>query len=337
MGLTRIKMERFTAFESMDVELSPGINIFIGDNGTGKTHLLKVAYAACDITKTKGSFAGKLIRTFLPYERRIGRLVFRTGKSSRAVAEISRGETKIRISFSNHSKTPKSARITGKVAWTASEIESAYIPVKEVLANAPGFRSLYASRDIAFEEVYADIIDRAFRPMLRGPHDDTRRMLLSSIQKVIKGEVVQKEEHFFLRSKQGMLEFTLLAEGMRKLALLWLLIQNGTLLKGSVLFWDEPEANLNPKKLGPLVEILLKLQQMGVQILLATHDYVLLKEFDLQAGDGDSLRYHALYRDKGRTIRHAATERFLEIHPNAIVDTFADLYNREVRRSLEMD
>ncbi|MCD6499940.1 MAG: AAA family ATPase, partial [Deltaproteobacteria bacterium] len=92
MSLTRIKLERFTAFESINVELSPGINIFIGENGTGKTHLLKVAYAACDITKTKASFADKLIRTFLPYQRRIGRLVHRTSKSSRAVAEVYRGD-----------------------------------------------------------------------------------------------------------------------------------------------------------------------------------------------------------------------------------------------------
>jgi hypothetical protein len=48
-----------------------------------------------------------------------------------------------------------------------------------------------------------------------------------------------------LSNKQG--EFILLAEGFRKLGLLWLLLQNGTLLNGSVLFWDEPETNLNPK------------------------------------------------------------------------------------------
>ena len=44
-----------------------------------------------------------------------------------------------------------------------------------------------------------------------------------------------------------MIEFTLLAEGLRKLGLLWLLIRNGSLKPGAVLFWDEPETNLNPK------------------------------------------------------------------------------------------
>lgn len=41
-------------------------------------------------------------------------------------------------------------------------------------------------------------------------------------------------------------EFNLVAEGIRKMVLLWQLVKNGTLEKGSVLFWDESEANINP-------------------------------------------------------------------------------------------
>ncbi len=335
MPLTRIRLERFTAFQSLDVELSPGINIFIGENGTGKTHLLKVAYAACDITRTEMDFAEKLIRTFLPYQRRLGRLVHRVGKTSRALVEIHREDARILCSFTNHAKGPGSAHIEGKKDWVSRKIESAYVPVKEMLANAPGFRGMYTLRDVEFEEVYADILDRAFRPILRGPHDQRRRKLLSILQKSIQGKVVQKEERFFLKNKQGELEFTLVAEGLRKLALLWLLIQNGTVLDGSVLFWDEPEANLNPQKVGTLVEILLELQRLGVQILIATHDYVLLKEFDLRMKPKeDQVRFHALYRDLDGKVRHQATEEFVQIHPNAISDTFADLYRRDVERAI---
>ena len=77
------------------------------------------------------------------------------------------------------------------------------------------------------------------------------------------------------------LELSLLAEGFRKLGLLWLLIRNGTLLEDSVLFWDEPEANLNPKLYRLLMYVLLELQRNGVQVFLATHDYIILKELDL--------------------------------------------------------
>ena len=75
MTISRIKLERFTAFEKLDLNLSPGVNTFVGANGTGKTHLMKVAYAACDISKTQLNFAEKLIRVFLPSGRALGRLV----------------------------------------------------------------------------------------------------------------------------------------------------------------------------------------------------------------------------------------------------------------------
>ncbi|GAB6063718.1 AAA family ATPase [Deferrisoma palaeochoriense] len=335
MTITRIKFENFTAFKKLDIEPSPGVNVLVGANGTGKTHLMKVAYAACSISKTQDHFAEKLIRVYLPSGRALGRLVKRGQGSKRGSAEIHRDPLKLRVSFSNHATVPDSATVNGAKEWTSQPIESVYIPVKEMLSSAPGFRSLYSQREVHFEEIYADILDRAYRPALRGPMDRERKKLLTNLQKLIEGKVTIKDEEFFLRNSQGNLEFTLLAEGMRKLGLLWLLIQNGTLLNGSVLFWDEPETNLNPKLFGPLIEILLELQRMGVQVFLATHDYVILKEIDLRKRPADKVLFHSLYRDEDTgEIQCHSTREYLQIHPNAIAETFADLYNREVKRSL---
>ena len=52
-ALTRIYLEGFTAFARLELELNPGINVFLGSNGTGKTHLLKVAYTACEYLSRK--------------------------------------------------------------------------------------------------------------------------------------------------------------------------------------------------------------------------------------------------------------------------------------------
>jgi len=159
---------------------------------------------------------------------------------------------------------------------------------------------------------------------------------LTTLQKAIDGKVTIKEEEFFLRNKQGNLEFTLLAEGIRKLGLLWLLIQNGTLLSGSILFWDEPETNLNPKLFGVLMDIILDLQRNGVQVFLATHDYVILKELDLRKKKNDKLKFHSLYKDeKSGEIHCDSIDSYLKISPNAIAEAFADLYDREIRRSME--
>ncbi|GAB4294741.1 MAG: ATP-binding protein [Myxococcota bacterium] len=337
MPLTRISLERFTAFEKLDLTLSPGINVFIGANGTGKTHLMKVMYASCDVSKTGMNFADKLINVFLPSKKELGRLVKRKKGSSKCSIRLYRdGGKRLRTIFSNHATLASSADVKGVKKWGAKPLEATYIPVKEMLANAPRFRALYSSRDLHFEEVYADIIDRAFRPMLRGPISEQRRKLLNILQKEIEGKVSLQEEEFFLRNKQGNLEFTLLAEGIRKLGLIWLLIQNETLFEGAVLFWDEPETNLNPKLFRTLIEILLNLQREGVQIFLATHDYVILKELDLQKKKSDKVKFHSLYHDgESKEICCHTADNYLDIHPNAIAEAFTDLYDREVKKDLK--
>ena len=77
MTLTKVKLEKFTAFNDLEVDFSPGINAFIGENGTGKTHLMKVCYAACTVSKTGDDLLSTLLRTFMPS----GRGSFPNGKT----------------------------------------------------------------------------------------------------------------------------------------------------------------------------------------------------------------------------------------------------------------
>jgi len=338
--LKKIKLESFTAFDKLEIDFSSGINIFIGENGTGKTHILKSLYSACDISKSKKGFAEKINDVFFPANKQIGRLTRRTQTSNSGFVEVKRlsngQEMAIRLSITNHTLTADKAKVTGATKqWSENPFESVFIPVKDMMANAPGFRSLYSTRNIHFEEVYADIIDRAFLPALKGPTDKVRSRLLEMLQESIDGKIISKKEEFFLKNKQGELEFTLLAEGYRKLGLLWLLIQNGTLLSGSALFWDEPEANLNPTLMKSVVNILVELQRMGVQIFIATHDYVLLKEFDLAVTDNDKIIYHSLYRDKkSNNVVNSHSTSFQDISPNAIDDAFGSLIDRHVFKDM---
>jgi len=338
--LTKIKFEKFTAFENLEISFSPGINIFVGENGTGKTHILKAAYASCDIAKSELGFAGKINNVFYPSGKQIGRLVKRASTSNSGFVELTRdvGEKSIRLrlSLSNHTLKPEKASISGSPkAWSAHPLNAAYIPVKDMMANAPGFLSMYKEKEIHFEEIYADIILKAFSPISKRLADPQRKKLLERLQKAMEGKVERKGEEFFLRNKYGRLEFTLLAEGFRKLGLLWQLIQNGTLLNGSALFWDEPETNLNPKLMRAVIGILLELQRMGVQVFLTTHDYIILKEFDLQAKSEDAIMYHSLYRgEESEEIEVASTSIFADITPNAIDDTFGSLVDREIEKSM---
>ena len=335
MAITRVKLENFTVFESLDLEPSPGINVLVGANGTGKTHLMKVCYAACAVSKTDESFYRKLVKVFLPSVNRPERLINRRAINKDASVEICRGDSFIGVTLPSNVEEPPVQFEGGQMFWSNSPIESTYIPVKEMLSNAPGFRSLYAAREIHFEEVYADILDRAYLPPLRGSMLGHSKRLLDSLEEAIGGKVTVRNEEFFLTDEQGEIEFTLLAEGLRKLGLLWLLIRNGSLRPGAVLFWDEPETNLNPKLYGVVIEVLLELQRLGGAGVPGDARLRDTQGADLQAKEGDKVAFHSLYRSEetGEIACHT-TGMFLEMHPNAIMEAFDSVYDREIRRSL---
>lgn len=334
--ITHVRLENFTAFAYLDQEFSPGINIFIGENGTGKTHLLKLLYTACAITTGEDAEKGlplKLRQIFSPYAGEIDRLI------RKQPSETSKDQSTIAITRDNRANLVfnlsknNAIKIISQQAWSEIPQESTYIPVKEMLAHAPGFLSAVSKRELAFEEVYTDIIKRAFLPKLKEiPEGYTD--LVASLHKAIGGKITQKGEYFFIENEHGEFEFTLLAEGLRKLALLLLLIQNGTLQPDSILFWDEPEANLNPALMGQVVEVILELQRLGVQVFLTTHNYVLLKEFDLRKKESDKIRYISMYFNGAGAVSTHASDSYTGIDPNAIAATFDSLYDREIERNL---
>lgn len=60
MNIKKLKMENYTVFEAQQIEFCPGINILIGENGTGKTHILKVLYSACQSVSKKRNIRKRL-------------------------------------------------------------------------------------------------------------------------------------------------------------------------------------------------------------------------------------------------------------------------------------
>lgn len=335
--LTEIRLENFTAFDNLDVKLSKGINVFIGANGTGKTHLMKLLYGAMQVAESSAvkTLDQVLHGLFLPDS--LGRLVKRSlgrGKGSFVVYRND-GDGVDRSLRYELSTLGKSQIVNIRIWSRPQKYNVVYIPVKDMLANSPGFKSLYDKRDIYFESIYADIISLALLPPTKGHASKEKSKLLDMIQEIIDGKVEKKDEKFYLRNAQGNLEFTLLAEGYRKLGLLYSLIQNETISSGSILFWDEPEANLNPHLAQKVVQIILQLQRMGTQVFVATHDYVFLKELELSRDkDQDTVSYHALYSEDGK-IRCQTADILRDINHNAINDTFDSLVVREIGNSWE--
>ena len=88
MSLKRIEAVNFTVFEDIKIPFSKGLNVLVGENGVGKTHIMKAAYAACQASKHDVSFAQKTTMLFRPDQSSISRLVNRN-RSGNNQAKIS--------------------------------------------------------------------------------------------------------------------------------------------------------------------------------------------------------------------------------------------------------
>jgi hypothetical protein len=146
-------------------------------------------------------------------------------------------------------------------------------------------------------------------------------------------------ELVFYPTNGDLLTGKMTAEGYKKIGVLQQLLRNGTLVPGvsGPLLWDEPEANVNPKLMRLIVEVILDLSRSGQQVILATHDYAMLKWFDLLEDESqqDDVRFHALYRDEDTAkIKVETCSEYRLLNENAISDSYAEIYDAEVSRAL---
>lgn len=340
MPLTRIKAEKFTVFEDIEIPFGKGLNVLVGENGVGKTHIMKLAYAACQAVKHDVSFSYKTTMLFRPDQSSIGRLVKRNGTGNYGANILVESDTaKISMSFSR--KTKKwDAEIKTEEKWERqmSNLTSVFIPAKEILSNAWNLTEAVKMGNIEFDDTYLDIIAAAKIDVFRGVDSITRKKYLDILQKTSTGKVVLQDDRFYLKpGTQAKLEFNLVAEGLRKIALLWQLIKNGTLEKGSVLFWDEPEANINPKFIPVLAELLIMLESEGVQIFVSTHDYFLSKYIEVKRSKESDIQYISLYRDGENKVHCETSTEFELLEHNSIMETFRQLYREEIGVALNED
>lgn len=103
--LTKIEAENFTVFEKIEIPFCDGLNVLVGENGVGKTHIMKIAYAACRASKHDVSFSQKSVMLFRPDQSSIGRLVNRNknGNNTAKLCVVS-DTAKIGMSFSTKTR-----------------------------------------------------------------------------------------------------------------------------------------------------------------------------------------------------------------------------------------
>lgn len=307
-----MKITNLTMFAEADLSFASGLNVIIGENGCGKSHLLKTAYSLIAASAEEGRktnstsptktlmqrvYAEKLVNVLRPES--LGRLARR--KQGRERCELSlafdNADLNLTLDFSTSSK---SEVVINQLNSDWQPKAPVFLPTRELLTLYPGFVSIYDNHYLEFDETYRDACLLLGAPALKGPRESKAAMLLKPLEKAMSGKVIlDSNGRFYLSSPgQGKMEMPLVAEGLRKLAMLARLIGTGSLLDKGYLFWDEPESNLNPKLTKLIAEMVLHLCNNGIQVFIATHSLFLLRELEVLSSKksfkGISQRYFSL-------------------------------------------
>ncbi|WP_312966558.1 AAA family ATPase [Stutzerimonas kunmingensis] len=312
--LKTLTLENFTVFASDSLYFGPGLNVIVGENGTGKTHLLKAGYLLSAIhesqVKNRTAILDEKIEAHVT-ERLLN--IYKVDKVESLISRTAQGAAGLSATVNGHIPSVSVSMphepapnpfpnqqdwlfqlIPGKqgakvkfiephysISSNATYGEAVYLPSKEMLSFFEGFSALYQRREVSFDETFFDLAVKLEIARLKELPEPVKT-LLALLKEVVGGELKLDGGRFYtaIKGKQRQ-EITLLAEGLRKLATLMRLLENGSLQVGGTLFWDEPETNLNPRLIKLIARVICHLSQQGIQVILATHSLFLLKELEI--------------------------------------------------------
>jgi AAA15 family ATPase/GTPase len=282
--LKKLNLDNFTTFQHAEFNFSKGINIIIGENSSGKSHILKLAYSVATVwdqccnaggreqlvKKLHGVFGVEKLSELRNHTTLL------TAKNHNVTLECfvnHKSENQI-LSFDLNK--PDNITFNGILPHAPLLNKPLFFPVKEVLTIFPNFISLYEKYALSFDETYYDLCKAIDNPLLKEPNQE----LIDKLETIMGGKIVLKSNHFYLQTENGEMNIFMVAEGWRKLGMLSYLIANDSLKENSILFFDEPETNLNPRLIKQLAAFLVELSQHNIQIVIATHNLFLMKYFD---------------------------------------------------------
>ena len=275
--INSILLTNFTGFTNNRFDFTEGVNVLIGKNGTGKTHVLKCLAATLQArhdflgknSASKEQFEYILAEDMIYYFKPdiIGNLVSKGLPSGRANIAVTIDSKVLQYSFSSAAKT--TVKLETDEKW--NDRHFIYIPPREMFSLFEGFIGLSSKREISFDQTYINLAHALALPVLRESEDNPLRPAVELLERELQFKVLQMNGRFYIQTESGNMEAHLVAEGLRKLASILYLILNGEINANTILFWDEPEANLNPALIKVVSKFILVLQECGLQIFIAVY------------------------------------------------------------------
>lgn len=267
------------------------INLFLGKNSTGKTFLLKALYSAIRSHEeaSRGNnnqdfsdaLSDKLYWTF--QTDKIGDIVAKGDKKKLFTSIIL--DDKSSLVFSFGADTTKRV-VPQHNNLTKRDANSVFLPPKEVLSLMDAiYKSTEIDKIFGFDATYSDLVAALRIPSQKGRNRDAFVSSRKQLEEMFTGKVEFDNKSNGWIYKKGNAKYSIMstAEGVKKIAILDVLLSNRFLDDKSIIFIDEPESALHPTAIIELLDIISVLAKAGIQFFIATHSYYVIKKLLLIA------------------------------------------------------
>lgn len=291
--LDNVELHNFGPLPALEWNNLQKINLIIGKNGSGKTFLLKALYCAVraleeyqrgnDPRSASEILANKLYWTF--QSDKIGDLVTKGADGPLSYQMDLDGKS---FHYSFGKDTTKSIASNNHVLPKKSN--SIFLPPKEVLSLQ---HIILASREqdklFGFDDTYYDLAKALRVATTLGKNYAEFAKSRVQLESMLDGRIEYNEAAHRWLFKKGKQKFNIdvTAEGIKKIAILDILLGNRYLSPDSIVFIDEPESALHPVAISQLLDIIAILASKGIQFFIASHSYFVIKKLYLIAQEQD--------------------------------------------------
>jgi len=335
--LERIKIANFGPLKHIEWNKLGKINLVIGGNGCGKTFLLKSLYCGMrtleeykrgdDQRTASDILREKLYWTF--QAEKIGDLVTKGAKKHLSYYSQFDGQD-FRYSFGKDT--------TRQISSLESHVpprqhNSIFLPSKEVLSL---YEIILKTREMdktfGFDDTYFDLAKALKQSPKRAKNYQEFAESRRCLEDILGGRVEFDEITNRWQFKEGNKKYPIgvTAEGIKKIAILDTLLANRYLTPESILFIDEPESALHPAAISKFLDIIASLAERGIQIIMASHSYFVVKKLLLIAQEKQLSIPIASVQDKVWTY----TDLKEGMPDNRIIAESIRLHKEEVELSL---
>jgi len=333
-----IEIENLGKIGSISCDSLSGINLIIGENGFGKTFLLKSLYSA--IKTTEEYNRGDDIRSANDILAEKLRWVFQTDKIGDIATKGKTAPYKFRMEINGDSmeyqftKESSSKIVQFSNSIFRTDYNSIFIPAKEVLSlYSIILKSREIDRSFGFDDTYYDLVKALRIAPKRGKNYSVFAESRTKLKDIVNGKVELDEatNKWYYKSGNSKYSIGATSEGIKKIAILDRLLANGYIGKNSIIFIDELESALHPKAISEFIDMIYDISfNMGIQVFIASHSYFVIKKLCLLAMEkSESMKCISVNSD-GIKIDDLSDG----MPNNAIIDESIRLYEEEIEKVL---